>query len=275
MKDKTYNIIILVLILVALNVGYGVYKSSIVDNKKSEEHVTQDDIKNSGSIVLDEEGNPSGVFEVIDNNLPLENKPVIVVPDLRRPIVVLEDLSPETEKISRDKITSLTEVLKKDNEFFSGWLELAAYRKIIGDYLGAVEIWEFMTGAWPDSVIAYDNLGNIYHYQLRDFHKSESYFRQAISKDLKYIPTYINFHELYLLSYDEKRDLADDILLEGLINNPGNILLLSTLAEYYADLGDKDSAKVYYGQALGEAEKMTDVNLKSQIQARIDALDNK
>ncbi|MBI5005054.1 MAG: hypothetical protein HZC03_00360 [Candidatus Lloydbacteria bacterium] len=262
---KSQKILIFLIIFVVLVTGYFAYKniskSKLVNEATSTAGATnvQDKTTNSPEITIKTPGKTTQLLASL--------------PDLARPVVILAALASETETMARTKIAELAKELATEPGLFGSWLELASYRKLIGDNMGAEEIWLFMTKQWSDHDVPYINLGNFYHYQTHDFAKSEFAFRKAINiKPNSISSSYIGMYELYSLSYAEKENLADDILLEGLKNNPKNILILSTLAEYYTGQGDATSAKKYYQEALDVALQSNDTKLQNQLQQRISAL---
>ncbi|MBI2046279.1 MAG: hypothetical protein HYT28_02575 [Parcubacteria group bacterium] len=264
---KSQKILIFLIIFAATVVGYAVYKNTI--NKPQ---IVPIDVATTTPETVGSLNKTANLGETNTANSEKSTKLLAPLPDLARPVVILSALAPETETMARTKIAELAKELAAEPGLFGSWLDLASYRKLIGDNMGAEEIWVFMTKQWPEHDVPYINLGNFYHYQIHDFAKSESAFRKAISVKPNSIPSYIGMHELYSLSYVEKANLADGILLEGLKNNPKNILLLSTLAEYYAGQGDKTSAKKYYQEALDVAMQSNDTKLQDQLKQRISAL---
>jgi len=176
-------------------------------------------------------------------------------PDLDRPINTQDEMA-------RNKIEELSSALKENKDLSSYWLDLASYRKLIGDYEAAIEIWEYMIVKWPEDYKAFLNLGNLYGYYLHDFSKAEEYFLEAIEKNPHYILSYISIYEFYIDT--EKPDLAVGILLNGLEKNLNNVDLFSLLGKHYKDVNDLVNARKYYGMALDEVQKAGDVNMAEQ-----------
>jgi len=129
-------------------------------------------------------------------------------------------------------------------------LQQGILKKNAGDYEGAKEAWEYVVQIRPEDYVAYNNLGDLYHYYLKDYPKAEFYFKKVVELKPDYLQTYTNLHDLYKFLYKEKSDLADDILLEGIKNNPQDYYLRIFLASYYKDQGDKINARKYYEEAL-------------------------
>ncbi|OGN27179.1 MAG: hypothetical protein A2941_03315 [Candidatus Yanofskybacteria bacterium RIFCSPLOWO2_01_FULL_49_17] len=132
----------------------------------------------------------------------------------------------------------------------TAWLQKGILKKNAGDYKGAKEAWEYAAKIRPEDYIAYNNLGDLYHYYLKDYSKAEFYLKKTVELKPDYLQGYTNLHDLYRIFYKEKSDFADDILLEGIKNNQQDYYLRIILASYYKDAGDKQSARKYYEEAL-------------------------
>lgn len=151
------------------------------------------------------------------------------------------------------------------------WLALAGTMKAIRSYDQAEEVWLYITEKWPEDPTAFGNLGDLYTNFLPDYAKAEEAFKQAIgnSDNLnEHLIYYRNLHRLYQQKYQEKADLADDILLEALKEYPKEPNFLALLANYYQDVDNKEKAIEYYEkllevdpgnqEAIDELEKLKD-----------------
>lgn len=141
------------------------------------------------------------------------------IPNLDRPVIPPQDFPEEAKKIMEEKIKNLSEELKKSPEYFEGWLQMAIYRKTINDYEGAGEIWEYLTLINPKNITAFNNLGNLYGYYLKDYKKAEENFLQAIKNGPDQIYIYRNVYDFYreVIKDDVK---ARAILEQGIKANP-------------------------------------------------------
>lgn len=192
-----------------------------------------------------------------DGDFVVEQVPInegIPAPDLARPIVFPAGVSEEFKRIMTERINKTSAELKKNPENIDVWLDLAIHRKTIDDYKGAAEIWEYVLEFQPDNSVVLGNLGELYHLYLKDYPKSENYYKSAIALDQTRIALYRGLHELYKYSYKKETTAAADILKIGLERNPDNTDLLILLGVYYKDTGDKKSARLYYTEALSIAK---------------------
>ncbi|OHA25396.1 MAG: hypothetical protein A3D56_01260 [Candidatus Taylorbacteria bacterium RIFCSPHIGHO2_02_FULL_45_35] len=208
--------------------------------------------------------NVQGEGDFTVERVPLEEE--IKAPDLSRPIVFSDGVPAEFRRIMTERIEKDSIELRKTPDNFDAWLDLAIQRKTIDDYKGAAEIWEYVLEFQPNNSVVLGNLGELHHLYLKDYPKSESYYKAAISLDPSRVDLYRALHELYKYSYKQNTSAAADILKEGLVKNPDNTDLLILLGAYYRDNGDKQSARVYFEQALSIAKK-------NQNQVLVDALE--
>lgn len=130
------------------------------------------------------------------------------------------------------RIAQIAGIVKSTPSFFEGWINLGIYKKVIGDFAGARDAWEYASLIEPLNSSSFANLGELYWRYIHDYPKSETNFRTS----LKHKPdplVYVSLAELYHYSFKEKYDLADDVLLEGLKIDPNSETLLRRLAYLY------------------------------------------
>lgn len=191
----------------------------------------------------------------------IEIKQELIYPDIKQDLSFPDTFSEEAREIIQNNILTLASQLKTNPTSFNDWLDLATQYKIIEDYENAREIWEFLNIAFPGNSVSFTNLGNLYHYYLKDFPKAEQNLYLAIENDKTNTSSYIGLHELYKYSYKQDTDLVTAVLFEGLMKNPNDTNLLVTLANYYKEKGDTTNARKYYKQARDEAEKLKNFQL--------------
>lgn len=201
---------------------------------------------------------PENMSVIQDNSISLDDfsqTPIsqVNVPlpqTINRSVVVSANLS-KTEKTEYlANIAEATKNLRENPISYEDWLKLGMYRKAIGDYVGASEAWKENIKINPGGHIAYNNLGDLYHFYLRDFVLAEKYMKDAIRIKPDYLPTYRNLFDLYTLSYAQKKESADDVLLDGIAKNPKAYDLMVLLAGHYKDEGYNVQAREYYQKAL-------------------------
>lgn len=132
------------------------------------------------------------------------------------------------------ELKTLSSQLAREPNYLQGWLQVGILRKFFGDYEGASLAWQYASLMRPTDFIAFSNLGDLYHYYLKDYPTAEKYLRRAVDIKPDYVAGYKNLFDLYTLSYKEKESLAEPVLLEGIQKNPGDKYLQQILNSYRA-----------------------------------------
>ena len=260
------NVIILI-VLTALGasiLGYFIVKDLRSDAKPLAEKVNETPTLPpvATTPLLDKEGR--GAREVAKE----EEKPKLPpAPDLNRAIMFKALVREEDKPKIEAEIKIISQTLKDTPDYLQGWLQLGILRKYIGDYEGASEAWEYAVKIRPKDFVAYNNLGDLYHFYLKNFPRSESAIKKVIELRPDYTSAYRNLFELYALSYKEKEGLAAGALMDGISKNPKAYDLMVALAMYYKEKGNRDSARKY----LEDAIKLNPPN-KSALEAELSGL---
>lgn len=198
------------------------------------------------------------------NNLPVEEKTSTSSPkaavndDLRglslkiiaRPIVVGLNLSESSKNQAVGKIKELNDLIKQNYDYPEAWQDLGAYRRLIGDYEGAIAAWNFVGLIRPKNYVSYNNLGDLYAFYLKDYDKGEQNFLKSISNEPANINAYVQLATLYEDAYQSREKDAENILLLGINANPSVAGLKVLLGQYYERQGRKGDALKYFEEAL-------------------------
>lgn len=132
-----------------------------------------------------------------------------------------------------NEIRQLAASVQKNPNFLFGWTQIGLLKKIIGDYEGARDAWEYASAIRPTNSLSFANLGELYWHYLPDYPRAEKNFRASIKNKTDDPDVYISLSNLYSYSYTQKSHLADEVLLEGIASNPGNVNLYRALASLY------------------------------------------
>jgi tetratricopeptide (TPR) repeat protein len=236
MKKKILFIIFVLLICAGL--GFYFYKK-LAPKTQDGVNVGQSDSSSSqvagntvniGGVTIQGEGDMKGVkIEpiAITNNKPAANIPL---PDLNKEIKITTDMSEDAKKIVTTKIQDLSSQLKKDSDNLENWLVLGVYRKTIGDYESAKEVWEYASAIRPQNSISFNNLGELYAYYLKDNKKAEENYTKAIENDPSAIYIYRNFFDFYRY-FAKDMAKARAILEKGIATNPATSSDLKSLLQ--------------------------------------------
>jgi len=218
---------IIFVLIVCAGLGFYFYKKLSPKTQKgvtigqsnSSSSQTAGNTVNIGGVTIQGEGDMKGVKiepVAITNNKPAVNASL---PDLNKEIKITADMSEDAKRIATAKIQDLSSHLKKDNDNLENWLVLGVYRKMIGDYEGAKEVWEYASAIRPQNSISFNNLGELYAYYLKDNAKAEKNYKKAIENDPSAIYIYRNFFDFYRY-FAKDTAKARTILEQGIAANP-------------------------------------------------------
>lgn len=213
-----------------------------------------------------------GAIEQIPTDTTIRIPEQIPAPNLERPLIFPAGFDKTAEDIIRNNVTQLVSTLTENPDSFGAWLDLATQYKIIGDYKGAAEIWEYLNKVTEGNTISRVNLGSLYHYELKEYEKSEANFKDALRINNQIPEAYTGLLELYRYSYRTNTPEAESILKEGIAALPKNIDLVMTLAGYYKDRERTEDAKDTYQKARALAEAVGNKTLVNAIDAELSAL---
>ena len=230
MKNKIIFVVIVLIILA----GFGFYlynndKNPAIQGQSLDENSQSSaTIVNIGGVSVEGDGDIKiEPIEIKNNNKPAINVPL---PDLNKEIKITAEMSEDAKKIATAKIQDLSSQLKKDSDNLENWLVLGVYRKTIGDYEEAKEVWEYASAIRPQNSISFNNLGELYAYYLKDNKKAEENYAKAIENDPSAIYIYRNFFDFYRYVVKDTTK-ARTILEKGIAANPATSSDLKNLLE--------------------------------------------
>lgn len=204
------NMGILGIIALAIIAGFLIYR----DTRGSKIEITgetADGVKNMGISMTGD-----GKVEVI----PFEDKKLPPMPSLTREFAPSVSINPDLLKAVQGKMAVTIANLEKNSNDKDSWIALGGERKVLGDYEGARDAWEYAKALEPGDVTAWSNLADLYHFYLKDFAKSEKNWKQAIVLKPDYAQGYRGLYELYTYSMPEKSTEIPAILSQGIAKIP-------------------------------------------------------
>ena len=176
------------------------------------------------------------------------------IPDLNRPVTNNNRLDEAAFNTVSQKIEEITKKLKDDPKDELNWLNLGIYRKMLGDFEGAVSILNFVAVSWPSDYTPYNNLADLYQYYIKEYSLAEKNWLKVIELKPDYAQAYENLYGLYVSQYTEKQREALPILLKGVKNNPKSVELLIYVARHYRSSKDVANANIFYEKAMWQAK---------------------
>lgn len=156
--------------------------------------------------------------------------------------------------------------LKKDEHSYQDWIYLGLYRKILGDYDGAYEAWNYATLLAPGEEVAYLNLANLYDLSLGNYAQAELYYKKGLEINPKNTQTYQNLFEMYRYRYGKNPSAAEDILKLGIAKNPEALDLFVLLARFYDEVDRAADARAEYDLAIELARKQGNASAATELE---------
>jgi tetratricopeptide (TPR) repeat protein len=208
----------------------------------------------------------SKIDDIYNDGIPEE-----IIPDLDREFIVPDVYSEEIRQNTIEQYDTMASALKEDPNLRDEWLQLALLRKAVEDYLGAEEIWIFMTKVWTLDHVAFGNLGDLYLNHLVDLDKAEENFILAAEKQPNIIQNIQNLYEFFRYRRNNP-DQALSILIQGYQLFPKEIYYPIRIAEHYRDAQDIANTKKYFEQALKLATTPETSDLKAYIEEELNKL---
>lgn len=189
------------------------------------------------------------------------------------PVVFRSEFPDQVRKDLERQIKDLQEKIRADYDDLAFWISFGQLKKVIGDYEGARDAWEFASLISPLNSLSFHNLGDLYGYFLNNFELAEENYLQSIKNDPENVNAYINLADLYWQSgRADAQSAIPDLLLGGIENNSKldyKLSLMARLAKHYADAGENQEAIRYYREILKLDATYADV-----INAEIERLKN-
>lgn len=255
-------------VLILLLIGAGFWYFKLIPGLEIADDVDQtnpSDQENFGELIIEPEIEKSVPARPVGENSELK---ALAEKIIASPIVIKAQLSDSLKKQATDKLNETISAIRENYDYPNAWYDLGAYRKLIGDYDGAIDAWSFIGLIRPNDYIIYNNLGDLYSFVLKDYAKGESNFLKAISNNPANINGYTQLATLYEYAYKEKSAQAESILLLGIKSNPKDVGLKITLAQYYERNNRIADALKYFEEAakLDPANKL--------LQEEVDRLKN-
>jgi len=200
----------IIILLLAVGVGYYIYR----------------DLQNVQDRVLHKEENPASTSSLSPS--PSLEEIEKQMPDLDREIVVKADLPANIKSETIMDIQDIIQKLKEDYDNMQLWLQLGLLRKLLGDYDGAIEAWQFVNLIRPNNFVSFGNLGDIYSLYLNDKKKAEENYLKALENGPDQIYLYEKVYEFYRYTIKDNAK-AKEILKKGINLNPNNSQYLQNL----------------------------------------------
>jgi len=170
-----------------------------------------------------------------------EKTPSAKVPDLNRQLNFPSDMSADVKAIIEKKIADNVTKLKNNPSLVDEWLSLGINRKMINDYEGAREAWEYVTILAPNDPVAFANLSDLYGYYLKDNIQAEKNYLQAIANGPGFPNYYLRAASFYVEVANDLQK-AREILIKGLATIPDETNMKNALDRVNVLIANKSNA---------------------------------
>ena len=204
--------------------------------------------------------------EKIDEVDPLKVEAMRIADE---PLRVRADLSPAALASAKDNLAKTVKMIKENYDYDVPWLDLGNYRKLVGDYDGAISAWKFLSRLRPKNYVAPHNIGDLYAFTLKDYARGEEFLLKSVELSPGNVFGYLSLATLYGESSFGKTEQVEKILLRGVEAVPEDPVLKAVLAGHYCDSGDRTKAILYFEEAL----KLSPRN-SAEIEKELNALKN-
>lgn len=172
------------------------------------------------------------------------------LPSIDRDVQFAPNTPEEVRAAIREKVDENQAKLAQVPYDGNVWMDLALRYHSAGDYEGAEEVWVFIVKNTPTNVTALNNLGRLYHFELKQFEDAERYFLEAIEANPARPEAYYELFDLYRYSYKKNTSAAVDIMKKAAVQFPEDYGVPAGLGVYYRDRGQFGPARTYFEQAL-------------------------
>ena len=202
-----------------------------------------------------------------DGDYTITMLPVSQAPDYNAPIVFSASITADVRGIINAQAATLRANIAKNDADFNSWIALGNLHKMAGDYAGATQIWDYASLVWPQNVVSFNNLADLYMNFTHQYAKAEANYLIEIQNTPTDLDSYQNLFTLYTTtSYTSGASAGENILKKGIALNPKAISLQITLARYYKAQGRTSDAQAEYQAAINNANAQGETALAAQIQ---------
>lgn len=226
MKNKNilYVIVAVIVITALWYVFGGQLSSNDASSAQGEVTTSLGDIQTTGD---------ASSSDYVVNTIPLDSQGSFPAPPgLSRAIVLPENIDPALGKIYTDKINADVATLVGDPHNLATWIDLGGLRKVIEDYEGAAEAWDYAGILAPQNSTSFHNLGDLYAYYLHDNIKAEENFLKSV-ENASATDTFV-YADAATFYRDVMKDKAKGVAVieEGIQKNPSSQELKDLLESF-------------------------------------------
>jgi tetratricopeptide (TPR) repeat protein len=176
----------------------------------------------------------------------------ILTLEIKRTDLTQEQIARYQEEFAKDKKIILT---APDTFNLAAFINVGTIKKIVGDFEGARDAWEYASLKSPKNSVSFFNLGLLYAEDLKDNQKAEANYLKCLenskgeSGNEQYYRGVVDFYTYF---YPAQISEVEKILLAALQEEryQNSQDLMALLATYYQNNGQKEKAIEYWQKIL-------------------------
>ncbi len=248
---------LLVIVIALVEIGYFLFRPMLNEMRQS------DSADGTNTAITIEGENPYEISPRIKK---------IPQPSLDKKITAPTRYPAFYQAAMEEKLLDAKKILAESPYDVTQWGNIAILYENYDYFKDAEEIWEYLIKVDSIEPAYYARLASLYHFSLKDYTKAESLYEKTLALDSSRVDLYHSFHDLYKFLYKKDIRKAINVLKTGLENNPGELELLSLLANDYREAGDTKKSYEAYSEAITAARSKGFYDLATSLERDRDAL---
>jgi tetratricopeptide (TPR) repeat protein len=147
------------------------------------------------------------------------------------------------EKVINELIMK-KEVVLVDPKNPTAWHDFAALKQFLNDHQGAADAWEMSYKLQPYNFRTALNLATTYQYFIKDFEKSEYYYKKVLELQPGMTSAFEGLMDLYRYNLKNENDKYEPLVLQAIEGDPANTAgYYSNLVSFYMSKENLDEDK--------------------------------
>jgi len=189
-----------------------------------------------------------------------------IAPDYTMPLAFSSSVTPDERTSLQAQFVQVQAALAQNKLDFGSWITLGNLRKEAGDYAGAALDWQYASAEFPNNVVSFANLADLYTNFMPDYPKAAAAYKQEIKNNPSQPYIYEDLFQLYTTQYPQGSSAPEAVLQQGIAANPKAVDLQLDLARYYKSKGETAQAQAEYQAAIANATAQGQTSSAAQIQ---------
>lgn len=190
-----------------------------------------------------------GILKIFPTREDREIKRILIID--RSKFAPAQGLSAEQFEAEIKRLEERKENVLQNPGDAQAWFDFGYSKEFLNDHEGAVASWEKSFELQTLNFVTAANLANTYQYFLKNYERSEFYYRKALEIRPGYTPAYQGLSDLYRFNWKEKSDLLEPLMFEAIRNDPENAnAYTANLVEFFMQKNDVAKAREYLALLL-------------------------